>query len=206
MSHGEDFGLGTGRLLVPGYAYGLRTWSLKRSDPQVLTGRYGKDWTSGINEASCEKHTGEVPERKCSCGYYGYWSTHKTRIIEEAEQSPCVCSACIKVYTVAGVIRISGHVIVGTAGFRAQKAEIVALSLPMFLKDLDVRIDTFSRFIGIQPEVLRTIWGLAKAENEAGCLDLDDARSWLLDKFHAPVFGSIEEMLREYPADPPESR
>lgn len=210
MTHNEEFGLSCGQdlALVPGYAYGLRTWSFRRDSPE-LRGSYGREWHAGINDAECGKSSSvprhaRVPDRECSCGYYGYWSSRKDRLVEEAEQASCVCSSCIKIYKVAGVIRISGRVIIGTAGFRAEKAEIMALSLSPSLSELSVRIRQYAAYVGMEEKILRTVWGIATPESELDCCSYDEAKKWLGSTFNVPVMDSINDMLLEYPADPPQ--
>lgn len=125
-----------GAELVAGTALGFRWWTLKAPalhrnpadatrewEPGLLHGV--KDfWNPGINLARCIpgsafKHPDtEVPHDACSCGYWAYWEIQQ-HDMGVAQSLPVV-----------GVVKASGQVIMGPRGFRAQKAEIVALHLP----------------------------------------------------------------------------
>lgn len=106
--------------LAAGSVHGLRTWKV-RSDG-MLTGQRGKVWRSGINEATClpEEMTFyrstrcEGLDPKCSCGVYAYWTKYAAAIQTEA----------------VGVVEGFGRTIIGTRGFRCQKARIVAIVAP----------------------------------------------------------------------------
>lgn len=119
--------------LVAGTALGYRWWSLKAPllhlspsgaaedwKPGLLRG--AKDfWKPGINLAQCLQHQHsfeEIPHDACADGFWAYW---------EIQQHDLGAAGSLPVI---GVVRASGQVIVGPRGFRAQKAEIIALHLP----------------------------------------------------------------------------
>lgn len=125
-----------GAELVAGTALGYRWWTLNgpqlhRSpasagedwDPGLLRG-VRDFWQPGINQARClsgaaAKHPfEEIPYFDCACGYWAYWGIQQ-HDLGRANSLPVI-----------GVVRASGQVIIGPRGFRAQKAEIIALHLP----------------------------------------------------------------------------
>lgn len=100
--------------MVPGTLRGYREWiptpeGLKAVNFPII-------WGPGVNTARCAatflEHPNRVtPVRACTCGFY-------------ARHAPFHLSFPS---SIAGVIKASGRVILGTAGFRAQHAEIEAL-------------------------------------------------------------------------------
>ncbi len=130
-----DIGVGTVR--------GYRSWSLHTevvpstvlpeafSDPYALlptatrcylTGAYGGEWHYRKLEAECcysskfltRWPVHEVPGPDCSCGIYAYWRCRQGQGDGPAEG-------------VYGVVECSGRIIMGTKGFRAQRARIIAV-------------------------------------------------------------------------------
>ena len=123
-------GADTGRSLVAGTLRGYRTWSPMRSRdlpagmlplrsaqiPQVI-------WTASLH-ARCltaELHgrgdsappvTHQAPGRACRCGIYGWYQPRDRRMVPAP---------------VFGVIAASGVIVMGSHGFRAQHARIVAI-------------------------------------------------------------------------------
>jgi hypothetical protein len=114
-----------------GHVLGLRWFQLTVPDPDgppVLRGARGI-WEPGLNTATClreahmmaprnrqggELHPGPhpVPVRRCGCGYWAYW-----HLGDQVADAPHI----------AGLVKGSGKVIKGPAGFRCEQAEIVAL-------------------------------------------------------------------------------
>jgi hypothetical protein len=86
----------------------------------------GYKWKPGVNEAKCNNYPDHVPPveydesraQSCGCGMWGYWEIADQNWITRAP--------------VLGVIRGTGRVLIGTKGFRAQRAEIIALA-PAFV-------------------------------------------------------------------------
>lgn len=107
------------RPLVIEKVYGLRAF--RPSDDGVLlpVGIVGKasgfTWQPGENEAVCSFHK-IAPTKGCKCGLYGM--TDGTNDYFSIG------------YTIQGIIEASGRLVVGTKGFKAQKAKIVALVQP----------------------------------------------------------------------------
>jgi len=126
---------------IAGTVFGYRWWTLDapRLDrsparaeqdwhPRLLCGARG-DWQPGENLAVCkpvyghEVHTGdEIPEISCACGFWAYWQVQPHELGRDGA------------LPVVGVIEGSGQVLTGPLGFRAQKAEIVALHLPLVIE------------------------------------------------------------------------
>lgn len=110
--------------MVPGTLRGYREWVPTRNGLQAIN--FPFIWKPGVNTAQCAGFGGgrglhalglegleglvhEAPVRDCTCGFY-------------AKHIPLHPSE-----TIAGVIKASGRVILGTTGFRAQYTEIEAL-------------------------------------------------------------------------------
>jgi hypothetical protein len=125
-----------GAPLVAGTPLGYRWWTLtaprlhldpagagKNWIPGYLRG--AKDfWQPGVNKAKClaagdRRHDfSEIPCDSCADGYWAYWEI-QSHDLGRAGELPVI-----------GVVKASGQVILGPRGFRAQKAEIIALHLP----------------------------------------------------------------------------
>lgn len=123
---------------------GYRSWELKHdrelvapADPDVhelssLVQHY--DWTEGLNRARCllsetqraSNRLRNIPEcqyptKRCSCGFYAYYE------VDQWSQHPAFAG---KFQRVHGVIEGYGRCVVGSKGFRAENALIVALLIP----------------------------------------------------------------------------
>lgn len=101
----------------------------------------------------------------CACGFYGYQegSNDYYRPTDSGANG-----------TIGGVIRGYGKVLLGTRGFRAEKAEILALYIA------DVSLDAGNPVLD----------GLI--------------RKRVKDNYEVPVFDNYLEMLDKFPPDPPE--
>ncbi len=134
-------------LFAPGFLVGVRSWRIS-PDGNLRGIYYNQDWKVGPNVAACLKHNSfyfygyygsphmdeppPVPPTHtfadCRCGFYGYFDGSND------------------FYTpgyVTGVIRGYGEVIIGTKGFRAMKADILALHIPPVIKDPDRIVDAY---------------------------------------------------------------
>lgn len=133
-----------------------------RSGEVVLNGSRGR-WTPGLNHATCngvapsKEHP--VPNRECSCGFWAYW-----RLGAQQASHPHV----------AGLIKGTGRMVRGPAGFRCAKAEVVALVMPS---------------PGGPPHML----GGVAYEHENIYLALA-----LEQTYKVPVYSSIEALLEEH--------
>ena len=99
--------------LIPGALRVYRTWLASEG----WLGSYNFDsiWGPGLNLANCLKSAPDhpmtqAPKRDCVCGFY---ATYRPEYLSLGTP---------------GVIEVSGRVILGTRGVRAQKARIVALT------------------------------------------------------------------------------
>lgn len=113
--------------LAVGHVTGIRNWYLKMAGTEYfLEGQWLAQWSSGVNEAVCRPAASKVyantpahvpahsaPFTPCGCGFWAYWHPHPS-----LAHSP-----------LTGIIRGYGHVIVGSRGFRCQKAEILAFTI-----------------------------------------------------------------------------
>ena len=122
----EDFA-GAEHELVPGVLRGYRAW--RWQEGRLIACNWDGTWEPGRNEARCLRYQGcGVPEC-ASCAAY----IHP----EPVPYSPCACGFYAKHKpggydsrgSVIGVIKAYGKVVLGTLGFRAQYAEIEALSM-----------------------------------------------------------------------------
>lgn len=121
---------GSDQEVVPGVLRGYRLWnplwdfsSLGQREIHLRAMNFLVTWEQGKNEASCLRSTipfdiptreHHAPQAGCTCGFY-------------ARHDPYFGLGLAPV--VAGVIKAYGKVILGTEGFRAQYAEIEALSV-----------------------------------------------------------------------------
>lgn len=109
--------------LVPGFLRGFRAWGLGfQFDQPTLVGAVQTSfaWQPGRNEASCPGPalTGAWPTRihsapgpRCGCGFYARFDEEHGYI------------------GVKGIVKVTGDIVLGTKGFRAQYAEIEAFYL-----------------------------------------------------------------------------
>lgn len=178
---------------------GYRWWTLKgvplhlnpaRADevwpgPVRLRGQYAA-WQPGENVAECKPYGGAmthvpwvVPYEPCGCGHYAYWKLQPHSL---GGQGIPVC----------GVIEGYGAVLIGTKGFRAAKARIVALHVPGIPQLDAVRQagkDAWKR-AGFTGKVI--YHGMEPARYELDPADADQAEAWM-----AAIGDRLE---REYPA------
>lgn len=105
-------------ILIPSSLLGFRQWYWK--DGSISS--YGNSkWSNGHLTSVCERFSvlGDTkgdhssPDMDCTCGIYAHYLP-----LESYERT----------YNVFGVIEASGRIFMGTKGFRAEKAKIVALS------------------------------------------------------------------------------
>lgn len=126
--------------LVLGHVYGLRQWSIYAD---ALVGHHTGAWLPGRQHtAICavdrprnfkqtadyllalggrEEKRHEVADPDCTCGFYAY--TDATSLYENSISAGYMAA-------VFGIIKAHGYVTQGPRGFRAEKAEIVALTYP----------------------------------------------------------------------------
>lgn len=114
----KEFG---GKEFAAGVARGARSFRVDALGR--LTGvSYRVVWTPGENEATCKASTSFVPcggIDKCAHGFYAYYDS------SDDYHDPGM---------VSGVIEGYGEAVIGTRGFRAMKARIVALHIPEDVK------------------------------------------------------------------------
>jgi hypothetical protein len=106
-----------------GSVFGVRTWSWNGTTAHLLQGHTGFGWPNGVAQAECGSYwpfrgaddacSGIAPD--CSCGFYAFWSP----VDSEHE---------LTTGQVVGVIEAWGKVVMGTLGFRAEKARIVGVA------------------------------------------------------------------------------
>lgn len=95
---------------------GFRQWSWIRNQ---LIGTMSVDWNKGYLEAECKSYCQEAeishssPDPGCQCGIYAHYLPLESYTNR---------------YGVFGVVEASGRILMGTKGFRAEKAKIVALA------------------------------------------------------------------------------
>jgi hypothetical protein len=131
---------------IAGSVFGYRWWTLQAPPLEKNPARAARDWnppwlrgvkacwTAGENAARCLPESAslhapsEVPHIDCSCGHWGYWQIQH-HDVGGSNRLP-----------VTGVVEGYGQLLTGPLGFRAGKAKIVALYLPLLIEpDLPVK-------------------------------------------------------------------
>lgn len=216
---------------VYGTVRGYRWWTLaapplhedpSRADetwpPGLLRGMQDA-WVPGENTAVCRaggRHSfAEIPSLDCGCGFWAYWRLQEHRQVQDHGGLP-----------VCGVIEGYGAVMTGTKGFRAARARIIALHLPVKIIP--------KTYVPPRPDYRADPWGFLAAqgsrvihhgmppgypqappapppptEEEIRAAE-DRALAWtavigdrLAQSYpDARVFESLDAMLAEFPPDP----
>lgn len=108
-------------------------WLAEMSDlvKAPLIYKYQVTWSDGTTEIHNKIEvqpppTHEAPRESCSCGFYAYTQP------EHIELTSCDCFACLVLSEprVRGLIKGYGNTLIGSKGFRCERAEIVALLDP----------------------------------------------------------------------------
>ena len=126
---------------VAGAAYGYRWWSVKAPPLWLNPFSEGSSWNPGplhsardiwqpgVNIARCIPYGGlplhpdsEIPHEQCGCGFWAYWKIQEHGLGGSQDLK------------IVGVIEGSGQVLNGPVGFRAAKARIVALHVPVVIE------------------------------------------------------------------------
>jgi hypothetical protein len=105
-------------------------------------------WQPGVNRAVCLAYQGEaaghdpalIPLRSCGCGYWAYWGL---------QQSSLNRPGALPVF---GVIKGFGRTRTGAYGFRAAKARILAVHLPLVIGNKQHMLAELCRREREQPE------------------------------------------------------
>lgn len=107
-----------GDTLIPGALRGYRTW--QPGGPRLLstgvTYTYGPAGT--VETATCRHNPnlaghGPSPQANCTCGFYAWYAPADSRIVNAP---------------IFGAVRATGHVVLGTHGFRAQHLQVLAVT------------------------------------------------------------------------------
>jgi hypothetical protein len=117
MSAGDFAGLG----FAIGTVKGVRAWDVDKLGRLRAVYKTDAIWKPGENVAKCrynhketDKYT-RYPMTDCACGFYAFYKDNN----EYASK-----------HRISGVIEGYGQTVIGTKGFRAEKAKIVALHIP----------------------------------------------------------------------------
>lgn len=170
-----EFAVGTVR--------GLRSWHAEEAGLRSVSRKY--IWRPGENTAHCyrvelcdcadcraerDAMLAVSPHRMetCDCGFYAYFAP-QIEVGSETYTRPTGS------YTI-GVIEAYGRTIVGTKGFRAQRARILALALN-----------------GTEPDASLSTWAAIAHERRLQHTGLAAHR------LGVPLFTSVEELLAEFP-------
>jgi hypothetical protein len=87
-------------------------------DDGLLPAHVGdKPWSAGVTIAHCKRGPHRAPKEGCTCGLHAWYDVADAR----AHALPGEVTA---------VVRASGTVLLGEHGWRAEKAEILAVALP----------------------------------------------------------------------------
>jgi hypothetical protein len=124
-------------LEMRGYRSFIADWDVNNSDVPVLRpvhrGRLNP-WKPGVNIAECyprrdhqdtsvKEHCEPIPHEPCGCGFWAYYTpdgSDRRHLTMDAYASSLV----------TGVVRASGEVVQFEDGWRAEKAEILAIAPP----------------------------------------------------------------------------
>jgi hypothetical protein len=127
---------------VLGTVRGYRWWTLPAPPLWDNPARSGPSWQPGLlrgmqafwepgeNTAACRAGTAsnhpdaDIPVESCGCGFWAYWKPQPHDLSRSA-------------LPVFGVVEGYGAVLLGTKGFRAARARIVALHLPFTIMPED---------------------------------------------------------------------
>lgn len=143
-------------------------WFARMPDGELIAANNRQDLIRYVFEHIREELSHPVPGPGCRCGFYAF--NQASRDYEQPSG-------------VHGVIQGYGRVVIGTRGFRAEKAKIVALTT-------ESRTRTF----------LERIAGL-----RAPLIDPVIAEAQLRFRFpDVPIFPTFKAMVGEFPPDPPE--
>lgn len=112
--------------LAIGEVYGLRVWRVdSHGRLRARRNTAAPAWRPGTNEARCyggnvsREH--DTPDENCTCGFYAYTEKDHVEIqMTGAGEGPYI----------PGVVKGTGRTLLGTQGFRCEKAEIVAIQSP----------------------------------------------------------------------------
>lgn len=176
--HGEE-------TLVPDVLRGYRGWQVRDSQlhstgvshrwaaPEVSARCLAQPVNGGFEPDCpcdlCRSNTHAPPVRDCTCGIYGWYSPHDTRLVEA---------------DVFGVVEATGRVVLASHGFRAEQARILALAIaPLH----SVR-NPFSA------SIYSTIYGRELPSPS----DLHDLARWAKTQ-NIPVFRDRTELLTAFP-------
>jgi len=128
------------RPFAEGSLIGLRAWVITYSGGLHSVYHRGFTWTPGVNVAECDLYSedipavyrqGQQPHRylgiDCECGLYGYTDGSNDYRYDDP-YGPHWAG-----YRIGGVIEAWGLLVVGSRGFRAEKAQVKALVTPTFV-------------------------------------------------------------------------
>lgn len=130
-----------------GEVYGLRMWRMDHLGRlRARNWHNAEPWRPGVNVAKCvpkqdedylssfmraagmasppkekPKPTHDVPSENCTCGFYAYTDDRHAETVSYHRNGDPV---------ILGIVKGSGRTLIGTQGFRCEKAEIVALRDP----------------------------------------------------------------------------
>jgi hypothetical protein len=108
-------------LLILDTVRGFKQWSWNTE--RKLVSMFPADWSNGSIVSECSRSelnkdkssaTHKSPDQDCSCGVYAHYLP-----LESYEKQK---------HSIFGVVEASGKILMGTKGFRAEKARVVALA------------------------------------------------------------------------------
>lgn len=147
---------------------GYRSWRVDVK-PQILLKSVGitsMSWPTKELEAKCAydvsgKGHSSSPYEECKCGIYGWYQPEWTSLYHSG--------------SVMGVVEYSGKILMGTRGFRAEKAKIVAITHG---KDI---------ISGIMAQIYKS---LAVVNSIEGCIEVKSG-------FYEINYNSLQRTLKE---------
>lgn len=128
-----------------GEVYGLRMWRMDHLGRlRARNWHNAEPWRPGVNVAKCvskpddggwafhmlmggpppkeqPKPPHETPSESCNCGFYAYTDSCHAETVSYRQNGD---------HVILGIVKGTGRTLIGTQGFRCEKAEIVALRDP----------------------------------------------------------------------------
>lgn len=206
-----------GKIDIPFYTgrlVGLRSFAV--TSKGELTGvTYAGRWHDGDNEAKCALHDNRFyadfdPEKKsgithdpnhqvaslgCSCGYYAYFDGNDNEFQHGVN--------------VEGLVEAWGKITIGEKGFRAAKARIVALVVPVDIHPSNWASKLTHR-LGCDSKWYRPhAWSYPYLAAEGGCtlplFPVPHQMKTIINRYpSAKLFNSMDDAMKAFPVTPVE--
>lgn len=184
----------------------LRNNSIKGLAKAYMEATYSNNKHEKISNADLEevrealKHPNGVPSDQCTCGVYGWYEPESALIQHSA--------------VVMGVIECKGRILLGTTGFRAEEAKMVAITTGnqekvnefmgmRYSRRIRPLIDAIDKWIVLENGVMTLNYGKLQDEMDNSAEGVHTAFSEDLEQigkdYGVEVLPSMEELKEKYP-------